>query len=105
LIFNGEVSGTLNPTTVISGAPMDPIVVPSGKIYKIKHLYINRREDRHKAYFNIDGYPLWGIGDTPGDVNFWLHEGQSLTMNYGGWDGYNGEYSDQYYVLIHVFEP
>lgn len=104
LTFEGQVSGTLNPTVVTSGAPMDPIVVPAGKIYNIKYLYINKTDNNHKSAFYVDNFPLWGNDDGPDEVNFWLHEGQQLTMTYRGWAGENGSYRDQWYVLVHVYE-
>jgi hypothetical protein len=104
LTFEGQVSGTLNPTIVTSGAPMDPIVVPAGKIYNIKYLYIDKSGTNHKSAFYVDNFPLWGTEDGPDEVNFWLHEGQQLTMSYGGWSGQNGSYGDQWYVLVHVYE-
>ena len=109
LISNGDVRGTLNPTTITNGGtPMAPIVVPPGKIYNIKHLFIYKTGTRHKSNFYVDGYPLWGEsgegGVTPGEVDFWLHEGQQLSMSYGEWDGYNGSFGDRWYVLIHIFD-
>ena len=73
-------------------------------IYNIKHLFIKKSSTSHKAAFLIDNTPLWGDSDAPGEVNFWLHEGQQLTMSYGGWNGQNGSYADQWYILIHVFD-
>ena len=105
LTFNGQVSGTLNPTTVTSGTPLSAIIVPSGKIYNIKNLFINKTGNSHKAVYKVDNVPLWGDTEAPGEVNFWLHEGQQLTMTYGGWWGQNGSFGDQWYILIHVFEP
>ena len=105
LTYDGQVSGTLNPTTVTSGTPLSAIIVPSGKIYNIKNLFINKTGSSHKAAYKVDNVPLWGNTEAPNEVNFWLHEGQQLTMTYGGWWGQNGSFGDQWYILIHVFEP
>ena len=32
-----------------------------------------------------------------------MHEGQTLTHGYGGWNGYNGSYSDSYFVVIESY--
>tara|TARA_B110000091_G_scaffold9827_1_gene9382 strand:+ start:1990 stop:2355 length:366 start_codon:yes stop_codon:yes gene_type:complete len=104
LTSQGQVSGTLNPPTVTSGAPFDAITVPSGKIYNIKQLFINKSGTNHKAAFKVDNISLWGETDAPGEVDFWLHEGQQLSMSYGGWNGSNGSFGDQWYLIIHVFD-
>ena len=104
LTTSGSVAGGLNPTTITSGAPMDPIIVPEGKIYNLRYLYIAKSGANHKSAFYVDGYPLWGNYEAPGEVNFWLHEGQTLSMSYGGWNGQNGSYTDTFYVLIHSFD-
>ena len=104
IIINGNVSGDLNPTTVNSGSPMDPITVPNGKIYNIKVLYNNQSGTNHKSAFRIDNQPIWGNDSNPGLVNFIMHEGQTLTHGYGGWNGYNGSYSDSYFVVIESYQ-
>jgi hypothetical protein len=104
LITTGSVGGALNNTTITSGAPMQTITVPAGKIYNLKYLFIAKTGNCHNSAFFVDGFPLWGESEAPGEVNFWLHPGQTLTMSYGGWAFCNGTYNDSFYVLIHVFE-
>ena len=104
LITTGSVGGALNNTTVTSGTPMQTITVPAGKMYNIKYLFIGKTGNCHNSAFFVDGFPLWGESVAPGEVNFWLHPGQTLTMSYGGWAGCNGTYNDSFYLLIHVFE-
>ena len=103
IIVSGNVSGDLNPATVNSGSPMDPITVPNGKIYNVKVLYNYQSGANHKSAFRIDNQPIWGNDSSPGLLNFTMHEGQTLTHVYGVSDGYHGSYSDSYYVRIEVF--
>ena len=48
---------------------MDPIIVPEGKVYNLRYLYIAKSGANHKSAFYVDGYFV-GSSQAPGEVNF-----------------------------------
>ena len=104
LTETGTVAGTLNPTTITSGANMSKITVPADKVYNIRHVKLVGDGAGHKHGLKINGIVIWYAEDNNGDCDIWLGPGDELEHYYGNWAGANGSFSDSWLISMHVYD-
>jgi hypothetical protein len=104
LTETGTVAGTLNPTTITSGANMSKITVPTDKVYNIRHVKLVGDGAFHKHGLKINGIVIWNNEDNNGDCDIWLGPGDELEHYYGNWGGANGSYSDSWLISIREYD-
>ena len=98
----GYISANMNPETITGGAPMSPITVPAGKVYRIKNVYMKKEGNTHYCWFSINGKKIFEIdGSLPTEV--WLKEGDVITFAHGQWAGWNGSFTDYWGINIMVY--
>jgi len=99
LTFNGNVYGGLNPTTISGGSVMDPIIVPANKYYVLKYVYIDGTGSGHNYGIRINGNYYWS-GSNNKTVDQLLIPGDIITLTAGDWGGFNGSYSDTWFLSL-----
>ena len=104
LTLTGTVAGTLNPTTITSGANMNKVTVPADKVYNIRHVKLVGAGVQHNQRLKINGIEIWHNTDDNGDCDIWLGPGDELEHFPGEWGGANGSFSDSWLISIHIYD-